>query len=93
MKQMHTMRKTIVLLLSALLLTSCGLLRPVDAEEKVPAETGAPVQDAETEAAVQTEENELSSAALTFDSILADYEARQNGSKEEKADNKPEEPE
>ena len=92
MKRMKEMRTTIALLLSGLLLTSCGLLRPVDTVEDTHAQTEAAVQNADT-AAVQTEENEQSSAALTFDSILANYEARQNGNREENAENKPEEKE
>ncbi len=65
---MKQTRRGIAILLSLLLLSSCGLLRPVEG-------TGTSAST-ETKAQSGTESAE-NGGALTFDAILADYEARQ----------------
>ena len=80
---MKKTKKAAALLLGLLTMTSCGMLRPADADT------------AETDTAARTEESAVrnadaaeqtaatSSGGLTFDAILADYEAKRNAADEE----------
>ncbi|MBQ3708762.1 MAG: carbohydrate-binding domain-containing protein [Clostridia bacterium] len=69
---MKRMKKGLAIFMSLLMLSSCGILRPVSSET-------------ESEPDAASTETETASAGLSFESILADYEARQDSASSDNA--------
>lgn len=80
---MKKTKKAAALLLGLLTMTSCGMLRPADADT-AETDTAARMEESALQNADAAEQTAAtSSGGLTFDAILADYEAKRNAADEE----------